>query len=106
MGASTLDFTNIGEELSEDADVTGAYGGAALLLDGSEDGCSGHILSLSLMLWYPKALLEEHLLWGTEFELAVRLHDLHGLLVIHPIGFVLVYQRDSLRIELVVIDRL
>ena len=71
MGTSALDILDIGEELSEDADVTGAYGGAALLLDGSEDGGSGHILSLSLMLRYHKALLEEHLLGGAALELAV-----------------------------------
>lgn len=46
MGTSALDILDIGEELSEDADVTSADGGAALLLDGSEDGGSGHVLSL------------------------------------------------------------
>ena len=71
MGTSALDILDIGEELSEDADVTGTYGGAPFLLDGSEDGGSGHILSLPLVLWYPEALLEEHLLRGAALELTV-----------------------------------
>ena len=71
MGTSALDILDIGEELSEDADVTGAYGGAAFLLAGSSDGCRAPIPSLPLMLSYRTSLREDQHLGGAAPELAV-----------------------------------